>query len=137
MARLKKNRDSDMSPEAQAAAKSGKDMVTVAFMSVRSQLFRLGDRDVLIRGTDWSLAGKDKGILSVGRYGYTRIAAEDWQEIERLYGSMKIFKSGLIFAEKSRDSAEDRAEDQEELRHGLEPADPKASHDTQPANDKE
>ncbi|MDL2315504.1 hypothetical protein LJC59_00275 [Desulfovibrio sp. OttesenSCG-928-A18] len=95
--------------------------VTVAYNSVRGITFALGDKRILIRGSSSHLVGKEKGIIPVGRYGYTRVAVDEWEAIKKEYGEMSIFKNGLIFAEKSSDRAEDRAMEQAELRHGLEP----------------
>ena len=104
------------------AAESG-NMVTVAFNSPRGMIFPIGGENVHINGNNAHLIGKEKGILPVGRYGYTRIPADTWEAIRKTYGSMAIFQNGLIFAEKSKDRAEDKAEDLAETRHGLEPVD--------------
>lgn len=106
-------------------ANMGANMVTVAYNAPRGIVFTVGgSRRVHVNGNNLHLVGKEKGIISVGKYGYTRIDANDWDEIKKTYGSMAIFQNGLIFAESSKDRAEDRAEEQSETRHGLEPATP-------------
>jgi hypothetical protein len=109
------------------AAKSGSGLVTVAYNSPRGIVFRLGEKVITINGNNTSLMGREKGIIPVGKYGYTRIPAEDWAAIEKVYGSMAIFKNGLIFAETSADRAADRSEEQAETRHGLEPVNPETT----------
>lgn len=106
-------------PETRAA--SG--MVTVAYNSPRGIIFKLNGKDIHINGNAAHLIGKEKGIIPVGRFGYTRVTADEWEAIEKAYGSMAIFTNGLIFAEKSKSRAEDKAEEMEETRHGLEPVD--------------
>lgn len=108
-------------PEARTAETGN--MVTVAFNSPRGMVFPLGEKRIHINGNNHHLIGKEKGIISVGKYGYTRISADEWEAICKTYGSMAIFKNGLMFAETSKDRAEDKAEEQAETRHGLEPVD--------------
>lgn len=106
-------------------------MVTVAYNSPRGIKFKLGLEEIEIKGNCSHLIGKEKGIISVGKYGYTRLEAHKWTEIEKVYGSMDIFKNGLIYAEKSKERAEEKAEDQAETRHGLEPVDPEKTHSSE------
>ena len=98
-------------------------LVTVGFNSSRGMIFSVGEKSILINGSAAYLVGQEKGVLPVGRYGYTRIRRDEWEAIVQTYGSMAIFKNGLIFAEVSRHRAEDRAAEQAETRHGLEPVD--------------
>lgn len=79
---------------------------------------------LLINGNAMALRGKDKGILPRGAYGMTRIERDEWETIKRKYGSMRIFKTGLIFISDDRDYGDDRARDQAELESGFEPAKP-------------
>jgi hypothetical protein len=111
-----------------AEPNSGKDMVTVAYNAARGIIFSLNGKSIHINGSNIQLMGKEKGVIPVGQYGYTRIPAGDWEAIRKTYGSMEIFKNGLIFAEKSQDKAQGRAEEQAETRHGLEPVDPETTH---------
>jgi hypothetical protein len=104
------------------APESG-NMVTVAYNAPRGMVFTVGAERIHINGNNAHLIGQEKGVLTVGRFGYTRIPAGKWEAIVKKYGSMAIFKNGLIYAEKSKDRAEDRAEDLAGTRHGLEPVD--------------
>lgn len=125
MARPKKDvADAPIKEQEARAAKTSADMVTVACNMPHGLRFMLGEKAVLIRGNATHLIGQEKGIIPVGRYGYTRVAADDWAEIKRVYGELPAIKNGLIFAESSKERAEDRAEEQSELRHGREPFDP-------------
>ena len=99
------------------------DMVTVAYNSPHGMIFNVNGKTVRIKGNAEHLRGKEKGVIPVGRFGYTRIPAADWEAIVKTYGSMAIIKNGLMYAEKTRDRAEDRAEEQAKMRHGLEPVD--------------
>lgn len=97
--------------------------VMVAYNSPRGIDFKIGNKIVHINGNAEHLRGKEKGVIPVGRFGYTRISADDWEAVVKTYGSMAIIKNGLMFAEKTKDRAEDRADEQAEIRHGLEPVD--------------
>lgn len=109
--------------EARTEPRAVTGLVTVSYNSPRGIIFKLAGKDVHINGNATHLIGKEKGIIPVGRFGYTRISADEWDAIEKTYGSMDIFKNGLIFAEKSKDRAEDKADEMKETRHGLEPVD--------------
>ena len=99
------------------------DMVTVAYNSPRGMDFKIGNKTVHVNGNAEHLRGKEKGVIPVGRFGYTRIPAADWEAVVKAYGSMAIIKNGLMFVEKTKDRAEDRADEQAEMRHGLVPVD--------------
>ncbi len=96
-------------------------MVTVSYNSPQSMIFPVKGKEIRINGNAEHLRGKEKGVIPIGRFGYTRIEEADWEAIVAVYGSMSIFKNGLIFAEKSKSRAEDRADEQAEFRHGREP----------------
>lgn len=87
------------------------------------------ERRVKLNGNAEGLRGKDKGQLPVGAFGLTVIPREDWEEIKAKYGGMRLFRSGLIFVAESKSNAEAEAEEKKDMRHGLEPIDPK--EDTQ------
>lgn len=108
----------------QAAAPAA-DTVVVALNRASGIVFTLPDgRRVTINGNAHHLRGKEKGILPVGAFGLTTIARADWEAIKKIYGKMKLFESGLIFAAERKADAVDMAEERAELRHGLEPIDP-------------
>ncbi len=96
-------------------------MVTVSYNSPQSIVFTVNGKEIRINGNAEHLRGKEKGVIPIGRFGYTRIDEADWEAIVAVYGSMAIFKNGLIFAEKLKSRAEDRADEQAEFRHGREP----------------
>lgn len=85
--------------------------------------FDVNGRKIKINGQNEKLRGEKEGILIVGGYGKTILDQQDWDELVRLYGRMAIFKNGLIFAMGDSASADDRAKELKELRHGLEPVD--------------
>lgn len=70
------------------------------------------------------LKGQAKGILPVGKYGYTfNVPAEVWDYIKNVYKDMPLIQNGLMFAAEI-DAAQESSE-REELRSGLEPVEPK------------
>lgn len=83
------------------------------------------ERRVKLNGNAEGLRGKDKGQLPVGAFGLTVIDRADWEEIKAKYGTMRLFRSGLIFVSDSKSNAEAEAEEKKETRHGLEAVDPK------------
>ena len=90
------------------------------------QAFRLPKgQTVTINGHPISqLTGPNGEKLPAGQYGVTEVDAEQWAEVERIYGEMTVMKSGLIFAAASREIGDDMAVERQGLRHGLEPIDP-------------
>lgn len=102
--------------------------VIVSFNSPFGQIFKIPGNDgkekrVKINGNASHLVGVTGAVLPVGRFGQTEIAAEEWEAIVALYGKMKIFKRGLIFANESVTDAGAQEIDQAETRHGAEPVD--------------
>ena len=117
----KKNTKPAANPEG-AIGPVGATVVTVALNHPHGIRFSLPNgTSVLVRGNADNLRGKEKGIIPVGRYGYTRLPVEHWEAVVKIYGEMPLFKNGLIFAEGSVNRAEDRADEQVETRHGREP----------------
>lgn len=99
--------------------------VTVALNRATGIQFLMPDgRKVVINGNAADLRGREKGVLPVGGFGLTTIAAADWDYIKKTYGGMEIFENGLIFAAARQADAADEADEKAEFRHGLEPADP-------------
>lgn len=99
--------------------------VVVALNHPQGISFALPDkRRVTIVGNAAHLRGKGKGTLPVGGFGLNVIDAGDWEYIRKTYGNMTIFKSGLIFAQTSKEHAEDEAAEKDDTRHGREPVDP-------------
>lgn len=76
------------------------------------------------------------GGFAGGKYAVTMVPADDWREIMRVYGNMRMFKSGLVFAADSIREGEAMARERGGLRHGWEPADPEKAL-SQPKTDKD
>lgn len=64
------------------------------------------------------------GFFAGGKYGVTPIPADQWKEIVRIYGKMKIFQNGLVFAAETMERGKAMARERGGLRHGFEPVDP-------------
>ena len=108
-----------------AARSTGRGTVFVFANLPHGQTFGLPGRQVTVAGWPVSaLRGPGGEALPGGRYGVTEIDAGDWAEIRRIYGAMRIFQSGLVFAAPSREAGQAMAAERAELRHGLEPVDP-------------
>lgn len=99
------------------------------------QRFRLsGGREVTLSGYPVSKLLDESGkALPAGHYGITEVPAEDWQQVERLYGKLTVMQSGVIFAAESREQGDAMAAERCGLRHGVEPIDPVTTA-TQPAD---
>ena len=98
------------------------------------QRFRLNDgHTVEIQGFPVSkLLDEHGNALPAGQYGVTRLPADQWAEVERLYGDMAVMRSGLIFEAPDAAYGNDMAKDHSHMRHGLEPVDPRSTT-TRPA----
>lgn len=114
-------------------SKKSADTVFVYAKLPHGQAFALPDgREITLRGCPVSALHGANGLPLAGDCGVTELPAEDWEEIDRLYGSMRIFASGLVFAAPSREAGDAMAEERAALTHGLEPLDPDTGL-TQPA----
>lgn len=121
----------------QTAQAKSKPTVVVALNRAIGIQFAMPDgRKVLINGNAAHLRGKEKGVLPVGGFGLTTIAADDWAYIKKTYGRMEIFENGLIFAAERKADAAAEAAEKANLRHGLEPVDPEKTA-TRPNTGKE
>lgn len=105
------------------------DTVVVSLKHPQGIRFDLsGKRSVVIDGNAVHLRGKDKGVIPCEGFGMTIVAKADWEEIKKLYGGMRIFKSGLIFASEDIQRAADEADEKDgDLKSGFEPIDPQAA----------
>lgn len=100
------------------------EMVTVALNDVNDRVYVLKDgRRVTIKCGTTHLRGKKSSALPKGAFGLTRIDKADWDEIEKSYGSTKVFKAGMIFASATNSAASAEAGEKKELTHGLEGVD--------------
>jgi hypothetical protein len=130
MARPRTNKTKNSPAPAAAPARDSKtndsgDTVFVALNRASGLTFVMPDgRRVEIQGNAASLRGQGKGKLPVGAFGLTPVKADDWEYIKKAYGSLVLFKSGLLFAAERKDYALNEADEKSELRHGLEPVAP-------------
>nr|DAN96703.1 MAG TPA: hypothetical protein [Caudoviricetes sp.] len=99
------------------------DKVVVCLNSAHSIIFEANGKKIKINGQNENLRGEKEGILAVGKFGQSIIDRKDWEEIVRIYRNMMIFRSGLIFAMNDTASANAKAKECEDMRHGLEPVD--------------
>ena len=110
------------------AKKTNSATVTVRCCLPQDLLFSLPDgRKLTFRGAPVSkLVGLDGNYLRGGQYGETRnVPREDWDWVRDAYGKSRYFQitPPLLFAEDDPASAEDRAAEQAEARHGREQVD--------------
>lgn len=101
--------------------------VVYVFANLQSgQSFKLSDGStVTIAGVPVSrLKGVDGQSFAGGKYGVTKVPAEQWNEVMKIYGKMKIFVNGLVFAASSLERGKAMARERGGLRHGYEPVDP-------------
>ncbi|HJA08904.1 MAG TPA: hypothetical protein H9962_06920 [Candidatus Mailhella merdigallinarum] len=91
------------------------------------QIFALPDGGkVEIKGVPASLLrGPEGERLKGGKYGVTRVKKNEWDAVLRLYGTMAIFRNGLVFATGSEFDGGEEAHQRRDLRHGFEPLDPR------------
>lgn len=112
----------------ETAAKKSAEMVMVCLNWAHDLKYRLSKgRTVTLNGAAHPLIGKTKGALPVGEFGMTMLSAAEWEELQKTYGKTDRFVNGLVFVSSDKASAMDEAEDKTELRHGLEPVDPKTA----------
>lgn len=97
------------------------DKVVVCLKHPQGIEFLLENKSVVIKGNASHLKGLKTGILPDGGFGMTTINKEDWEYIKKIYGGLKIFKSGLIFAATDIKSAEQQSKEYDEIQSGLEP----------------
>lgn len=99
-------------------------------------IFRLGDTNHLFSGVNSSkLVAANGEDLAHGKFGITPCDEATWKEIERLYGELAVFKSGLIFASETVTDGDDEAMDKQDIQTGVEQKDPNAPDLTTEPND--
>ncbi|MEG2172369.1 MAG: hypothetical protein RRY29_03815 [Desulfovibrionaceae bacterium] len=108
------------------AAKKSSETVFVYANLPNGQSFRISaGRTVTLEGYPVSKLVDDMGnALPAGQYGITELPAEDWQQVEKLYGQLTVMQSGIIFTAQSREQGDAMAAERCGLRHGVEPIDP-------------
>lgn len=110
------------------AKKTNSTTVTVRCCLPQDLVFTLPDgRTMTIKGSPVSkLVGLDGTYLRGGKYGETRgVPRADWEWVQNAYGESRYFRTQppLLFAEDDPASAEARAAEQVEARHGREQVD--------------
>lgn len=100
------------------------------------QSFNLGKKTVTINGLTVDRLRTPDGSFAGGKYGVTVVAADDWFEVMRRYGKMRMFQSGLVFDAPTLERGEAMARERGGLRHGWEPADPEKAL-SRPKTDKD
>ena len=90
------------------------------------QSFKLGNGQIVtINGLSVSsLRRPDGGFYRGGKYGVTPINRDAWAEVVKVYGNMRMFKSGIVFAADTLERGQAMARERGDLRHGYEPVDP-------------
>lgn len=83
-------------------------------------------RKVALYGSDFHLRGLEKGTLTCS-FGKTAVNAEDWNEVLAVYPAMvkDLVRKGTLIYQDTSASADDNAEDNAGVKHGLEPVDTK------------
>ena len=121
---FKRERTRKPKTEKKAEPVETSDTVCVALNRPLGLIFTLPDgREVEIKGNGESLRGQEMGILKPGSYGLTIIKADDWEQIVKIYGHLKIFQNGFCFATRKKADTQEEAENRDDLRNGLEPVD--------------
>ena len=99
-------------------------------------IFRLGDKQITFSGVNSSkLVAANGADLAHGKFGINPCTEEDWNEIQRLYGEMAVFKSGLLYASNNMADGDDEAVDKQDIPTGVEQKDPLANDLTTEPND--
>lgn len=83
-------------------------------------------KKVALKGSDFHLRGLEKGILTCG-FGKSEVPESDWNEVLEMYPHMiaDLTRKGTLIHEADYASADDHAEDNSGVIHGLEPVDVK------------
>lgn len=119
---IKKNNEGEPDKTASSERFSQQESVLVSLKHPQGIVFTMPDnRRVLVNGNAAHLRGLKKGILPSGGFGLTTVSRDDWDYIKKTYGSMSIFKNGLIFAGNDYASATDMQKDYDEIKSGMEP----------------
>lgn len=112
-------------------AKQSSDTVTVCCGIPMGQRFVLANGDVVkLEGIPMShLVSAEKGNarLPAGKYGTTVIKESQWEEILARYGKCDFIVNGVIFAEKTLESAEAKGRELRKKRMGFEQAEKEGS----------
>lgn len=109
-------------------AKQSSETVTVCCGIPMGQRFFLSDGVLELKGIPMShivSAEKGNAFLPAGKFGTTVIKASQWEEIIEKYGKCDFIVNGVIFAEKTLESAQAKGKELKDKKLGFEQADPK------------
>lgn len=122
--------------------KEGGDNDVYVFANLDSgQEFKLSDGStVRIEGVPVSSLKKPGGgFFPGGKYAVTLVNADKWAEVEKTYGSMRMFQTKLVFSAPTLEKGRAMARELGGLRHGFEQVDPENDRrsKTTPKDDKD
>lgn len=121
MARQKKKHDN---PDIAVADVKTSNTVMVCLNHPRSIAFPMPDgREVVIQGSAFNVAGKDMGVIEIGKCQRNIVDAEDWEYIKTHYAHLKVIQNGFLFEVPNPNDYNDMAKDHGTLRTGMEPVD--------------
>ena len=106
---------------------SGDDVYVFANLQ-NGQSFKIGEKTNTINGMPVAKLKKPGGgFFPGGKYGITAVPAADWKEVMQVYGNMRMFKTGIVFAANSIAEGKAMARERGGLRHGFEQIDPNSN----------
>lgn len=111
-------------------AKQSSETVTVCCGIPMGQRLFLSDGVIELKGVPMShivSAEKGNAYLPAGKYGTTVIKASQWEEILAKYGKCDFIVNGIIFAEKTLESAEAKGRELKKKKMGFEQAEKEGS----------
>lgn len=103
------------------------DSVVYVFANLENgQKFKLpSGEEVVIQGMPVSkLKDYNGNAIPGGKYGVTKVNASAWEQVVRIYGTMRMFKNNLVFSAASLKEGKAQARTLGGLRHGFEQIDP-------------
>ena len=125
----KATQQSAAAPTAAPTAGNSGDTVVVCACLPTDQLFNIGGGAVVrLKGVPCTHLVDMDGKPVFGKFGRTVLPREQWEQLKKIYGHMAMFQNGQVFAEKSEADADAHAAEMAEIRHGMEPLDPNATH---------
>jgi hypothetical protein len=121
MARQSKKK---VNPEVAVADVKTSNTVMLCLNHPRSIAFPMPDgREVVIQGSAFSVAGKDMGVIEVGKCQKNIVDAQDWEYIKKQYAHLRVIQNGFLFEVPNPADYDDMAKDHGTLRTGMEPID--------------
>ena len=125
----KQNKTATAPAPAQGAPVKRGNAVVVCACLPSDQLFNIGGGVVVrLKGVPCTHLVDMDGNPVFGKFGRTVLPREQWEQLKKIYGHMAMVQNGQVFAEKSEADADAHAAEMAEIRHGMEPLDPNATH---------